>query len=148
MALQNDNILKISAEGIEIFSTRRKTCSEIYVPNFIWYQSCAGILLNPSEMLVFGGYQIKDENDPGRPVNSSFILDLKDLNDVRVKDKDKYNLPVGGGFRNTVPVMFSGQVFALQNIEENEGEDLSTNCLDGDRVLLKFDGKKWQEIGI
>jgi len=62
-------VVKLSSEGIELYSTIDDKWSYIALRNYIYFENCACLQINENEVFVFGGY---DEAERG--VRNSFTI--------------------------------------------------------------------------
>ena len=59
---------------------------------------------------------------------------------VYIKNYNKCPLPYAEGFWNNNPIIFEGNVYALQNITDQQDE---LTAIADDRRLLVFNGERW-----
>jgi hypothetical protein len=113
---------------------------------FKMLNTSAAIQINQYEIYIFGGYL--DDNTGS---NQTFIFRINNSED---DDKNPYNYTITGvavktlthpeAFWNNNPIVVNRNVFALQNIQTSEQDDV---CLDDRRRLLIFNGTEWKNIG-
>ena len=104
----------------------------------------ACVQLNQKEIYVFGGY-LEDNTSS----NQTFIFRISNENDDN--NPQNYTITKIGvkslthpeAFWNNVPVVFNKQVYALQNVQTIEQEDV---CLDDKRRLICFDSFDWFSV--
>ena len=113
-------------------------------PQILWCSS--SVQINNNQIMVFGGYLAENEG-----CRSSFLLDIdgrdgkenknKDENNVvkhRILRNNTFDLPYGEGFWNNQSIIQKGNIFCLQNIQ-NEEDGTQLNL----RRVMSFTGKKW-----
>jgi hypothetical protein len=88
----------------------------------------AGVQINHNEILVFGGYDNSEYEQPKR-ICFSLIGIYSSINSVnlekgavRVKNHTTTPLPFAEGFWNNNPIVHNGKVYALQNINDPQDE--------------------------
>lgn len=64
-----DLIVKLSSEGIELFSPAEDKWSYVTLRNYLYFENCASTQINENELFVFGGY---DEAERG--VRNTFTI--------------------------------------------------------------------------
>lgn len=76
----------------------------------------AGVQINETDVLVFGGY---DNSIKERPQRVCYCLEI-DTENLRafVKSFNEYPLPYPEGFWNNNPIIHNGRVIALQNVTD------------------------------
>ncbi|KRX03635.1 hypothetical protein PPERSA_04187 [Pseudocohnilembus persalinus] len=117
-------------------------CTEKQLMNFRLLNSSCAIQINQNEIYVFGGYLDNKES------NQTFILSI-DIDDQQnldavIKNINLIPLLYAEGFWNNTPIFYSGKIYALQNINNNQKQE----CVENARVILQFDGIKWSEVNL
>jgi hypothetical protein len=122
VAVSNRDIVKLSEEGAEIYQTVRRVWSQVTISGYIYYESCAAVDINDTQIFVFGGYT-KDQPGGDKGVTDSYILDISDRGNFLIRSLNRHKLPVAEGFWNNTPVIHRKEVYALQNIESEDTDD-------------------------
>ncbi len=88
-------------------------------------------------MFIYGGY---NEDEDGLDTCKQWVFS-EELIIKNVACK----LPHKEGFLNNPGTIIDGNIYALQNVCADEGEDESLAGIEeGERALLVFDGKAWK----
>lgn len=96
IATNRSEIVKLSDEGLEVYDTVKKQWSQLMIPNYKYFESCAAVEINDNDIFVFGGYSKTDpESDSGKGVTDTFVLDLSDKFNPIMKMVNRHRLPVG-----------------------------------------------------
>lgn len=140
-------IVKLSSEGIELYSPAEDKWSYLALRNYLYFENCACLQINENEVFVFGGY---DEGERG--VRNSFTIlfnegakSFEDYNSraMRICRENKFPLPRGEGFEDNTVDIYKGKVYGLQSLCDDFNE-----CIDSERVLLCFNTKGWEILDI
>lgn len=132
----NRNVWMICRLRIELPGTIRPEYFKIL-------STSACVQINAKEIYVFGGY-LEDNTSS----NQTFVLRVDKEDDENAQNYTVTKVGVKSlthpeAFWNNNPIIFNKQVYALQNVQTIEQEDV---CLDYRRRLICFDSYDWSSL--
>ena len=109
---------------------------------FKMLNTSAAIQISLNEIYIFGGYL--DDNTGS---NSTFVFRINaeedDKNPYTVTEIGSKTLTHAEAFWNNNPIIMNKNIFALQNVQTSDQEDV---CLDDRRRLLLFNSIEWKNV--
>lgn len=150
----DDNFLSKSIEKYNVNIDKWiNICYKIEDPpiNFRLLASSAAIQINSSQIFIFGGAYKESK----KKSDQTFIFEINEIINVMEKDNiyddksyiikliNNKKLVNANGFWNNVPIINDDKIFALQNINAAQDE----NMIHLDKMkLIVFDGNKWVNL--
>ena len=117
----NESLLKQNIKDFKLLST----------------SSC--VQINKNEIMVFGGYQ---QDNQASATCFIFSSENEEENYYEIKKVDACKLPYAEGFWNNMAIIMYKNVFATQNIPNQQNDD----CLENVRRILVFNSQEWIAI--